>query len=160
MATFKEYKLGDIADIVVSNVDKKTTPNQKVVKLCNFVDVYHNWAITKNNYDSFMTATASNEEISKFLLKKGQVAFTKDSETRDDIGIPAYIAENFSDVVLGYHTAMVTPDKNIVTGKYLNAFLHSSFIKKYFELNATGSGMRYTLSQQTLTDIPILTPST
>ena len=158
MANLKEYKLGNIANIVVSNVDKKTTPNQKTVKLCNFVDVYYNWAITKSNYDSFMTATASDEEISKFSLKKGQVAFTKDSETRDDIGIPAYIAEDFKDVVLGYHTALATPNENIVTGEYLNAFMHSSYIQKYFELNATGSGMRYTLSQQTLHDIPILAP--
>ena len=59
MAEFKKYKLGDIADIRTSNVDKKITLNQKTVKLCNFVDVYYNWAITKSNYDSFMTATAS-----------------------------------------------------------------------------------------------------
>ena len=158
MSEFKTHKLGDIAEILTSNVDKKITPNQKTVKLCNFVDVYYNWAITKSNYDSFMTATASDEEISKFSLKKGQVAFTKDSETRDDIGIPAYIAEDFKDVVLGYHTALATPDENIVTGEYLNAFMHSSYIQKYFELNATGSGMRYTLSLQTLHDIPVLAP--
>jgi len=158
MTTFKEYKLGDIADIVVSNIDKKTASNQKTVKLCNFVDVYNNWTITKSNYDSFMTATASDKEILKFSLKKGQVAFTKDSETRDDIGIPAYIAEDFKDVVLGYHTALATLDENIVTGEYLNAFMHSSYIQKYFELNATGSGMRYTLSRQTLYDIPVLAP--
>ena len=154
----KKYKLGEIAEIRTSNVDKKITPNQKTVKLCNFVDVYHNWAITKDNYAAFMTATASDDEISKFSLKKGQVAFTKDSETRDDIGIPTYIAETFDDVVLGYHTALITLDENIVTGKYLNAFMHTPFIQKYFELNATGSGMRYTLSQQTLYDIPILAP--
>ena len=41
----------------------------------------------------------------------------------------------------------------------MNAFLHSNYIKKYFELNATGSGMRYTLSIQTLYDMPILLPS-
>ncbi len=155
----KKYKLGEIAKILVSNVDKKTKPNQKMVKLCNFVDVYHNWAITKDNYANFMDATASDEEISKFSLKKGQVAFTKDSETRDDIGLPTYIAETFDDVVLGYHTALATPDENIVTGEYLNAFMHTSFIQKYFELNATGSGMRYTLSLQTLYDIPILAPN-
>lgn len=154
----KKYKLGEIAEICTSNVDKKITPTQKTVKLCNFVDVYHNWAITKDNYAAFMTATASDDEISKFSLKKGQVAFTKDSETRDDIGIPTYIAETFDDVVLGYHTALATPDENIVTGKYLNAFMNTPFIQKYFELNATGSGMRYTLSQQTLHDIPVLTP--
>lgn len=158
MAEFKKYKLGDIADIRTSNVDKKITLNQKTVKLCNFVDVYHNWAISKNNYSGFMTATASDDEISKFLLKKGQVAFTKDSETRNDIGVSTYIAEDFEDVVLGYHTALATPDERIVTGEYLNAFMHSSYIQKYFELNATGSGMRYTLSLQTLHDIPVLAP--
>ena len=158
MAEFKTHKLGDIAEILTSNVDKKITPNQKTVKLCNFVDVYHNWAITKDNYANFMTATASDDEISKFSLKKGQVAFTKDSETRDDIGIPTYIAESFDDVVLGYHTALATPNESIVTGEYLNAFMHSNYIQKYFEYNATGSGMRYTLSQQTLHDIPILAP--
>ena len=158
MTEFKKYKLGDIADIRTSNVDKKITPNQKTVKLCNFVDVYHNWAISKNNYSGFMTATASDDEISKFLLKKGQVAFTKDSETRNDIGVSTYIAEDFEDVVLGYHTALATPDERIVTGEYLNAFMHSSYIQKYFELNATGSGMRYTLSLQTLHDIPVLAP--
>lgn len=158
MTEFKKYKLGDIADIRTSNVDKKITPNQKTVKLCNFVDVYHNWAISKNNYSGFMTATASDDEISKFLLKKGQVAFTKDSETRNDIGVSTYIVEDFEDVVLGYHTALATPDERIVTGEYLNAFMHSSYIQKYFELNATGSGMRYTLSLQTLHDIPVLAP--
>lgn len=158
MTEFKKYKLGDIADIRTSNVDKKITPNQKTVKLCNFVDVYHNWAISKNNYSGFMTATASDDEISKFLLKKGQVAFTKDSETRNDIGVSTYIAEDFEDVVLGYHTALATPDERIVIGEYLNAFMHSSYIQKYFELNATGSGMRYTLSLQTLHDIPVLAP--
>ena len=158
MLKFKKYNLGDIADIRTSNVDKKITPNQKTVKLCNFVDVYHNWAISKNNYSGFMTATASDDEISKFLLKKGQVAFTKDSETRNDIGVSTYIAEDFEDVVLGYHTALATPDERIVTGEYLNAFMHSSYIQKYFELNATGSGMRYTLSLQTLHDIPVLAP--
>lgn len=41
-----------------------------------------------------MLATARPNEISKFKLKKGQVALTKDSETRDDIGIPTYIADD------------------------------------------------------------------
>lgn len=159
MIEFKKYKLGDIADIIVSTVDKKTKPGQKVVRLCNFVDVYRNWAITHDLYDDFMVATASDVEIERFSIKKGQVAFTKDSETRDDIGIATYIAEDFDDVVLGYHTALVTPNEDIILGKYLNAFMHSKYILKYFEMNATGSGMRYTLSLETLNDIPVLVPS-
>jgi len=159
MIEFKQYKLGDIAEIIVSTVDKKSKPDQKEVRLCNFVDVYKNWAITHDLYDGFMVATASDIEIERFKIKKGQVAFTKDSETRDDIGIATYIAEDFDDVVLGYHTALVTPNEDIILGKYLNAFMHSKYILKYFEMNATGSGMRYTLSLETLNDIPILAPS-
>ena len=60
---------------------------------------------------------------------------------------------------MGYHCALVKPDEKIISGKYLNAFLHSVYIKRYFELNATGSGMRYTLSVDTLYNIPILVPA-
>ena len=37
--------------------------------------------------------------------------------------------------------------------------MHSAYIQRYFELNATGSGMRYTLSLDTLESMPLLLPS-
>ena len=158
-SNLKSYKLGDIAEIIISSVDKKTKEGEQKVSLCNFVDVYHNWAITQSMHKSFMIASAKEKDIERLSLKQGYVALTKDSETRDDIGISTYIADNFDSIILGYHCALVKPNKDILLGKYLNAFLHSNYIKKYFELYATGSGMRYTLSAQTLYDIPILLPS-
>ncbi len=155
----KKYKLGDIAEIYISSIDKKSKEGEQSVRLCNFVDIYHNWAITKDLVPNFMIASANDNNIKRFSLKEGYVAFTKDSETRDDIGIPAYIADDLDNTVLGYHCALVKPNADILSGKYLNAFLHSNYIKKYFELNATGSGMRYTLSTETLNNIPILAPS-
>ena len=155
----KKYKLGDIAEILISSIDKKSKEGESPVRLCNFVDVYHNWAITADMVSNFMEATTSEKNIDRFSLKKGYVAFTKDSEKRDDIGVPTYIAEDLDNTVLGYHCALVKPDESIILGKYLNAFLHSDYIKRYFELNATGSGMRYTLSVDTLYNIPILAPS-
>ena len=154
----KKYRLDELAKVEISGVDKKTKDNETPVKLCNFTDVYYNWAITKDMADSFMEASANQKEIDSFTLKKGQVAFTKDSETRDDIGVPTYIADDFENVVLGYHTALVTPDKNKLSGKYLNAFMNSKYIQKYFENNASGSGQRYTLSNETLNAIPVLAP--
>lgn len=76
-----------------------------------------------------MLATARPNEISKFQLKKGQVALTKDSETRYDIGIPTYIADDFEDVILGYHCALISPNKDILDGRYLNALLHTDYAK-------------------------------
>ena len=141
----KKYKLSDVAKVEISSVDKKTKNGETPVRLCNFTDVYHNWAITSDTAATFMEASANSNEMEKFTIKIGQVAFTKDSETRDDIGIPTYIADDFNNVLLGYHSALITPDDTKLCGKYLSAFMHSAYIQKYFELNATGSGMRYTL---------------
>ena len=151
----EKYKLGEIATVEISGVDKKIKDGEKKIRLCNFVDVYYNWAITIAQHDSFMPATARPNEISKFQLKKGQVALTKDSETRDDIGISTYIADDFDDVILGYHCALITPQRNILDGSYLNAILHTKYAKKYFACNASGSGQRYALSVEALNSFPI-----
>ena len=137
--------MSEIATIAMSNVDKKTNEGETPVKLCNFVDVYRNWAITKDLIPSFMSATAKPQEIEKFTLSKGQVALTKDSETRDDIGIATYIADNMDNVLLGYHCAVITPNSALVDSKY-------------FENNASGSGQRYTLSYNALLNIPVVLP--
>ena len=154
-----KYKLSDIAKIEISGVDKKTTEGETPVRLCNFVDVYYNWAITKEKAKSFMPASAKQTEIDKCSIGKGMVAITKDSETRDDIGVATYIADEFENVVLGYYCALITPNPSIVDGKYLNAFMHTRYIQKYFENNASGSGQRYTLSNDTIGNIPVLLPS-
>lgn len=160
----KRVRLGDVADVEISGIDKKTKEGEKAVKLCNFVDVYYNWAITKNMYEGLMLASASNSDIESLSLHKGQVAITKDSETRDDIGVAAYIADDFDDVVLGYHCALITPKNDIpeddrINGKYLNALLHTKYAQKHFSNNATGSGQRYTLSKEAIEDMILHLPS-
>ncbi|GHT08302.1 hypothetical protein FACS189426_03580 [Bacteroidia bacterium] len=153
-----EYKLEEIADVKLSNVDKKTNLNEKQIKLCNYTDVYNNWNITKDMTDSFMIASCNENEFEKFSIKKGQVAITKDSETPDDIGNSAYIADDFQDVVLGYHLALITPFEEKLNGRYLNYLLHTKYLQTYFENNAGGSGQRCTLVLDCLKSIPIHIP--
>ena len=160
----KRYILGDLVKVNISGIDKKTKESERSVRLCNFTEVYYNWAITKNMYASLMRASASDNDINTFLLKKGQVAITKDSETREDIGVATYIADDFDDVVLGYHCALIIPREDIpeeerIYGKYLNAFLHTKYAQKYFSNNATGSGQRYTLSKESIEGMPVFLPS-
>ena len=142
-------------DRTLTRIVSPPLDGEQEIRLCNFVDVYYNWAITTAQHDGFMFATARPNEISKFQLKKGQVALTKDSETRDDIGVPTYIADDFDDVILGYHCALITPNKDILDGRYLNALLHTDYAKKYFACNASGSGQRYALSVEALNSFPV-----
>ena len=153
-----KVKLGDVADVKLSNVDKKTKPNEMEVRLCNYTDVYKNWSIKNDMAGGFMIATCNENELEKFLLKKGQVAITKDSETPDDIGVSAYIAEDFENVVLGYHLALITPFNDKLNGRFLNYYFHTKHLQSYFENNAGGSGQRCSLSIDTIKEIPLFLP--
>ncbi|MEI3535412.1 MAG: restriction endonuclease subunit S [Bacilli bacterium] len=138
-------KLSEITDIKISSVDKKIKDNESKVKLCNFTDVYYNWDISSFDICHFMIASASKEEINKFSLSKNDILITKDSETRNDIGISCLVKENLPNTILGYHCALIRPNKNI-DGAYLNACLKNKTCRKYFSNQASGSGQRFTLS--------------
>ena len=148
-------KLSELATIDISNVDKKTKTGEQEVKLCNFVDVYHKWALKDSMVGELMSATANENQISRFKLHSGQVAITKDSETKDDIGMAMLVDINMPDVVLGYHCALITPDGNKLSASYLNVVLQSSYASKYFEMNASGSGQRYTLTNDIIGNFPV-----
>lgn len=147
-------RLDECCQIELSSIDKKSKENEKEVYLCNFTDVYYNWNIYSSMKNTFMKATASDNNISIFSLKAGDVVITKDSETRDDIGIPAYIYDDLNNTVLGYHCALIRPTKKIL-GSYLNAYLSSYLGRKHFSNQASGSGQRYTLTKESLGSISI-----
>lgn len=141
--------------VALSNVDKKTVDGQQPVYLCNYVDVYRNEFITTSM--SFMYASASNEQIDRLTLKQGDVIVTKDSESPDDIGVPALVAEDLTDVVCGYHLALIRPIHNVLDGRYLLRFLQGSFARSRFSVEAVGM-TRYGLSKSAITDSTILLP--
>lgn len=148
-------KLSEVADIFLSSVDKKINDKEKNVKLCNFTDVYYNFDLDKNDSKKFMIATANENEIAKFKLQKDDVVITKDSETRDDIGISCHIKDDFDELVLlGYHCALIRPRNNI-DGAYLNVCLQSKMTRTYFSNQASGSGQRYTLTEKGIGDVKI-----
>ena len=103
-----------------------------------------------------MIASCNEKEFEKFLLKKGQVSITKDSEKANDIGVSTYIEE---DVVLGYNLALITPYKEKLDGKYLNYWFNTSQAKRYFENNVGGSGQRFTLPLDIILSTPLCLPN-
>ena len=126
-----------VAQVLVSPVDKKTIEGENPVRLCNYTDVYYNSRITKKL--NFMQATATEREILKFTLKKGDVVITKDSETPGDIAVPAYVSENLGGVVCGYHLAILRPLEGRVDGEYLSYLLSLPKTRYYFFTLATGA---------------------
>ena len=105
-------RLRTIADMRVSNVDKHTNDDELPVRLCNYVDVYYNDRITQAI--PFMAATASPDEVERFRLQRGDVLITKDSETWDDIAVPALVVDAADDLLCGYHLAILRPKESLL----------------------------------------------
>ena len=110
-------RLGDVADVAFSGVDKKTVAGEVPVRLCNYTDVFYNRHIQEGL--EFMAATATPMECGRWALRQGDVLFTKDSETPDEIGIPAYVAEDLPNVLCGYHLGLARPSPDEVTGSFV-----------------------------------------
>lgn len=136
-------RLRNVIDMRVSNVDKHVKEGEKPIRLCNYVDVYKNDYI--NEQMNFMQATATDEEIERFRLEKDDVLITKDSETWDDIGVPALVTEPATDLISGYHLALLRPRTDELAGGYLLRALQSKGLAYQFHIEAKGV-TRYGLS--------------
>jgi type I restriction enzyme S subunit len=130
------YTLRQITNVRPSNVDKKTKEDEEEVKLCNYTDVYYQSEI--DSEIEFMEATAKLTEIEDFRLNEGEVIVTKDSEDWKDISVPAYVAEDFDEVLCGYHLAKIEPDPEKVEGKFLYYAILSEGISHHFKVEAKG----------------------
>ena len=128
-------RLWTVAEMRVSNVDKHANDDELPVRLCNYVDVYHNRRITPQM--PFMRATASREEIKRFHLQPNDVLITKDSETWDDIAVPALVAGSSDDLICGYHLAMLRAREGLL-GTYLAWVLQSEEVAHQFYVEAKG----------------------
>ena len=128
--------LAEVVDLRLSSVDKKIVPGEEKVRLCNYSDVYNNTVIRSDMV--FMEGTATEREIRKCRLEVGDVIITKDSETPDDIGVPAVVREQVVDLICGYHLAILRPLKSALDGEYLHYALCTSSAKRQFRMYANG----------------------
>ncbi len=148
-------RLHDVSDLRTSNVDKKTEEGEVPVQLCNYVDVYKNFRITPEL--DFMSATATESQVERFALKQGDVVITKDSETPDDIGVPAYVSVTISRLVCGYHLTLIRPNQELILGEYLFYALLSRLSAYQFHIAANGV-TRFGLTYQGTKNLRIAFP--
>jgi len=149
------YRLRHLSQVSPSSIDKKSRDDEPEVYLCNYTDVYYEEDITQDI--DFMEATASKKNISKHTLESGDILVTKDSESKDDIGIPAFVPETLQDVVCGYHLFHLRPDQSLVFPKFLYWCLLSETSVFQFERSAKGV-TRFGIPTYAITDTYIPVP--
>jgi len=155
-ASWSVLRVKEVATVLPSNIDKLTVEGEQPVSLCNYVDVYKNDKITADI--EFMPATATDEQIRKLSLTKGDVVLTKDSESPWDIAVPTYIAEDIPNLACGYHLAKLAPNEYLIRGDFLCWSLKAFPVSVHFSLAASGI-TRYGLSIANISDGNIPVPS-
>jgi type I restriction enzyme S subunit len=147
-------KLGNVAQVVASNVDKHVHEDEIPVSLCNYLDVYRNRRLSKP-YE-FSRGSVTQAEVGRFTIRKGDVLITKDSETPDDIGVPCLIADDFEKTICGYHLALIRPE-DALDSSYLSYLFQSEATRRYFLAKAAGL-TRFGLNARTIGALPIPMP--
>ena len=138
-----------------SNVDKVVEDNEIPIRLCNYVDVYYNDQI--HPALEFAAGSAKQSEIDRFGLRPGDVLITKDSETPDDIAVPALVVQGADDLVCGYHLALLRPNPSRLNGTFLFYALKSRPLQVAFSVLAQGI-TRFGLTLNGIGSVPVPLP--
>jgi len=133
--TWPTATIGAVATVAISGVDKHIVAGEVSVRLCNYLDVYRNGRLTRDI--EYAPGTATPGEVARFQLQEGDVLITKDSETPDDIGVPAVVVDDLPNTICGYHLALIRP-KPGVDPVFLAYVFESDFAKRHFLRTANG----------------------
>ena len=153
-AHWRVKRLKHTSKIVASYVDKHVNPDEIQVNLCNYTDVYYSEKIDSSI--NLMKGSCNQNEYDRSLLRKGDVVITKDSESPDDIGVPAFIQVDLTNVVCGYHLSIIRSE-NEVDGEFLFRFIQSNLTCRFFGSNSTGI-TRFSLGKSAIENLSILLP--
>ena len=157
LRTGEPMALTDVAEVLFSGVDKLTIAGELPVRLCNYMDVYTNERITADL--PLMLATATPQEARRFGLQAGDVLFTKDSETADDIAAAAFVPEDMPGVVCGYHLGLARPRENLIRGDFLAQVMAMPSTRAQFTRAANGVvrfGLTLAAMEQIVLHVPAL----
>lgn len=152
-----EKKLGEIGSFKTSSVNKVIYPDEKVVKLINYMDVYNHKNINNDNLNELSDTSAKYSQIEGNNLLKGDILFTPSSETPEDIGHSIVVFEDLIDTVYSYHVLRFRPtiDLNILYSHY---FCNIESVRSQLVKFATGS-TRFTISIKDFSEVIVPIPS-
>ena len=148
-------KMRYLGNFSSSGIDKKINPEEPLVKIINYTDVYGNLKMLLNNKD-YMTVSAPQDKINKNLVEEGDLIFTPSSETIEDIGVSALINEKLENTSFSYHVLRFQFYKNI-NKQYKKYLCNNNYVQNYFSSRAVGS-IRKTLNRDDFKELNVLIP--
>jgi len=152
---WSNIKLKHIANYFLSSINRHVDVEERSVDICHYPYAYKNESI--DSQTELDKGSCTLDQFEKYKLIKGQIIITKDSESADDIGVPAYVQEDVKNAVCGYHLGTIQSNSDKIDSKYLFRFVQSTIVSNYFEMTVNGI-TRYGLSKPTVENLTIPFP--
>ncbi|GAA5033872.1 restriction endonuclease subunit S [Marivirga lumbricoides] len=120
-------RLGDILTFK-NGLNKESEYFGYGTPIVNYMDVYANYGLSKDNIQG--KVFVSSEEIKNFSAKKGDVFFTRTSETVDEIGISAVLLEDVQKCVFSGFVLRGRDKLNTLTLEFKKYCFSSHLVRK------------------------------
>ncbi len=105
------------------------------VPIINYTDVYNNKGITKDIIKG--KVYLNKDEIKRFNTQKGDVFFTRTSETPDEVGLTSVLLEDIENCVFSGFILRARPKKNLFDLCYCKYCFSTNSIRNFIIQNCT-----------------------
>ena len=119
--------LGDVFEFK-NGLNKEKKYFGEGTPIINYMDVYKNNALTANDLRGKVTVTKN--ELKAYEVRKGDVFFTRTSETVDEIGITSVITEKLEKTVFSGFILRARPKNNWLDALYKKYCFSSENVRK------------------------------
>lgn len=148
-------KLGDIFDFK-NGLNKEKKYFGSGTPIVNYVDVYTKRGLIANDLKGRVTVT--NAELKTYNVRKGDVFFTRTSETVEEIGLTSVILDDLRDTVFSGFILRARPKNNLLDTSYEKYCFSTHAIRK--EITSKSSYTTRALTNgRLLSEVKISIPS-
>ena len=126
------------------------------IPFIRYTDVYNNRFLRKGDITALVDCTA--EEIKKLNVKRGDVLFTRTSETAEDVGWSSVMLDDLDECVFNGFTIKATPKTDRLLPEYCSYCFSTDEFRKYVTKNCAFT-TRASLTGETLSKYKLAVPS-
>ena len=124
---WKTYNLKQVVEIR-NGLNKEKESFGSGTPIINYMDVNKNEILTSDKIKGLVKL--SEKEIDNFRVKKGDIFFTRTSETSDEIGLSSSLIEDINDCVFSGFVLKATPITNILNPLFSGYYFRTYKLRK------------------------------
>lgn len=140
-----------------NGINKEKSDFGRGTPIINYVDVYRKRGLVKEDIKGLVNSNAS--EQSRYKCKRGDVFFTRTSETKEEVGFPSVLLEDIENCVFSGFVLKATPTTDLLDTHYCKYCFFTYQFRKEVIKSATYTTRALT-NGTSLSKISIPVPST